>query len=97
MRLRELTNLKWNEVDFKSGNILVKNDKSFSTKSKKDKILPMNHKIKMLLEDKRNDSFDNRFVFSKTAGIKFNNDYVSKSFKKAVRASKISEKIHLHT
>ena len=37
MRLGELTNLKWENVDLKSESIIVKNDKSFSTKSRKDR------------------------------------------------------------
>ncbi len=50
MRLGELTNLKWEHVDLKRGSITVKNDKSFSTKSKKDRIIPLNEKMNNLYD-----------------------------------------------
>ena len=37
------------------------------------------------------------YVFSKSGGIKFNNDYVTKNFKKAVRKAELNDKIHFHT
>ena len=36
-------------------------------------------------------------VFSKSGGIKFNNDYVTKNFKKAVRKAELNDKVHFHT
>ncbi|MCP5061780.1 MAG: tyrosine-type recombinase/integrase [Ignavibacteriae bacterium] len=97
MRLGELVNLKWSEIKLQSRMITIKNDKSFSTKSKKDRTIPMNKKIIVILKKKMKEGIKSEFVFSKTEGIKFNNDYVSKSFKKAVRKAKMDEKIHFHT
>lgn len=97
MRLGELTNLKWSEVDLKSRLITITNDKSFSTKSKKDRIVPISKKIIDMLKGKMKEANKSEFVFSKTDGIKFNNDYVSKNFKKAVRKTEVDEKIHFHT
>ena len=57
----------------------------------------MNGKVKDLLEKRKEKIFDNKYVFSKIIGVKFNNDFVSKNFKKAVRKAKISEKVHFHT
>ena len=94
MRLGELTNLKWKDVNIKSRVINIINDKSFSTKSKKDRIVPISKKIVTKLKKRANKS---DFVFAKTDGIKFNNEYVSKIFKKAVRETKLDQKIHFHT
>ena len=35
-------------------------------------------------------------MFSKDSGIKFNDDYVTKSFKKTVRKTELNEKVHFH-
>jgi integrase len=45
MRLGELTNLKWENIDLEGKMIIVKNDTSFTTKSRKDRIIPMSKKV----------------------------------------------------
>ena len=97
MRLGELTNLKWGHVDLKGGNITVKNDKSFSSKSKRDRNIPLNKLMSDLLMSKKANLNLESYVFLKGRGIKFNNDYVTKSFKKAVRKTELNDKIHFHT
>ena len=93
----EIVNLKWCDVNLSTNLISIKNDKSFYTKSKKDRIVPINKKIRVMLEIKMNEQKNSKFVFSKSNGIKFNNDYVSKNFKDAVRISSVNEKVHFHT
>ena len=39
----------------------------------------------------------NSFVFTRINGIKINEDFVSKQFKKSVRAAGLDNKIHFHT
>jgi integrase/recombinase XerD len=97
MRLGELTNLKWENVDLKSESIIVKNDNSFSTKSRKDRIIPMTEKVIKLFKKKSSSYKNDVYVFSKSSGMKFNDDYITKSFKKAVRRAKLNDKIHFHT
>ncbi|MBK6915755.1 MAG: tyrosine-type recombinase/integrase [Ignavibacteriales bacterium] len=46
---------------------------------------------------KQNSSIAEDFIFSHNQNIKFNEDFVSKQFKKAVRAAKLNDQIHLHT
>ena len=60
-------------------------------------MVPINKKIMVILKKKIKEPTKSEFVFSKTEGLKFNNDYVSKYFKKAVRKAKMDEKIHFHT
>ena len=86
-----------NHVDLERCNITVKNDKSFSSKSKKDRIIPLNKKMGDLLMVKGANANLESFVFLKSREIKFNNDYVTKSFKKAVRKTKLNDKINFHT
>jgi len=97
MRLGELTNLKWENIDFKSETLIVKNDNSFSTKSRKDRIIPMNKKVTSLVKKKKSIDRNGVYVFSKGSGIKFNKDYITKSFKKAVRKTELNDKVHFHT
>jgi integrase/recombinase XerD len=77
--------------------IIVKNDTSFSTKSRKDRIIPMSKIVLELFQKKVSSKQLSVYVFSKSGGIKFNNDYVTKSFKKAVRKAELNDKVHFHT
>lgn len=100
MRLNEITHLKWSSVDLGLNQIVVKNDEEFSTKNKKDRIIPMNLTLQELFVRKRNkDSrrIKYRYVFQKKLGVKYLGDYISKKFKKAVRDAKLNPKIHFHT
>jgi len=100
MRLGELVNLKWIAVDLSRKVITVRNDESFSTKSRRERIIPISEKLfsklfkkyqKGIMDDSTN------YVFQKLKGVKLNQECVSKDFKKAVRKSKLDERIHFHT
>ena len=99
MRLSELINMKWNWIDFEEKIIVVKNTAEFRTKNERDRIIPIHHKITQIL--KRQASIRRRlkddYVFNRYVGVKLNEDFISKQFKKAVRASDINEKIHFHS
>ena len=42
MRLSEITNLKWSSISFNEGIIKIENSETFTTKSKKSRIIPIN-------------------------------------------------------
>jgi len=96
MRLGELLNMKWDWVDFSSQVITVKNSKSYNTKNKSERIIPANKKVVQILERQAEsgEQLKNDYVFNCYAGIKFNEDFISRQFKKAVRAAGVDEKIH---
>jgi site-specific recombinase XerD len=99
MRLGEILNLKWESVDITSKVILVKNDGAFTTKSKKERTIPINENLLNILtlrQSKLNGVFSN-YVFKNSKGFRLNESYVSKNFKKAVRSSGFDERIHFHT
>jgi integrase len=81
MRLGELTNLKWENVNLQSKTIIVKNDTTFSTKSRRDRIIPMSEKVLEIFQKKVSPKQLSIYVFTKSRGIKFNNDFVTKSFR----------------
>ena len=69
-------------------------------KGKKDRIIPMTSVVKDIsnLRSKVVTHVDNEeYIFTRIPCVKLNEDYVSGKFKKAVRISKLSERIHFHT
>jgi site-specific recombinase XerD len=100
MRLGELLNMKWNWIDFKQNIITVQCSAAFTTKSKKERIIPISANIRNPLSPQFPKVFDlekTSFVFTRISGIKLHEDFVSKQFKKSVRAAELNEKIHFHT
>jgi len=91
--LSEIINLEWDDVDMKAKLIQVKNKDTFTTKSKKERVIPISKSLKKILKGINNKE---GFVFSND-GNKFNPTYASRSFKKCVRSSGLDDKIHFHT
>jgi len=100
MRLGELVNMKWNWIDLNQNIITVKCSDTFTTKSKKERIIPICPALRNVLLNrlpkvlKINTDY---FLFSRLSGIKFTEEYISKKFKKIVRAAGLDEKVHFHT
>jgi site-specific recombinase XerD len=100
LRAGELLNLRWNAVDFKNLIITVENTETFTTKSKRERIVPINRPLLNILKNRLPKIMDinkTDYIFSKSRGIPFNVDFISKQFKKAVRKAKLSESYHLHS
>ncbi|MCL4548366.1 MAG: tyrosine-type recombinase/integrase [Bacteroidetes bacterium] len=100
MRLGELVNIKWSWIDLKQNQITVKCSEEFTTKSKKERIIPFNQSLKIILINHKPRIFiigSDDFIFTDSRGNKLNEDYVSKKFKEYVRAAKLDDKIHFHT
>ena len=100
MRLGELVNLKWNSVDLNTQAIKVECSRTFTTKSKRERIIPINKTLFELLRKRTPKIIDinqEGFVFCKKQQVKLNEDFVSKSFKKAVKLSGLNDAIHFHT
>ena len=100
MRQGELVNMKWSWIDLKQNQIIVHCSDHFTTKSKKERIIPINPNLKSILINRFPKIFNiinDDYVFSRMKGIKLNENFVSKKFKKSVRAAKLNEKIHFHT
>jgi len=100
MRLGEIVNMKWNWLDLDRWIITVLHDEGFVNKGKKDRIIPMVNAVREIFIKKstgQKNSIPNEFVFTKIPDIKFNEDYISRKFKIAVREANLSDKIHFHT
>jgi integrase/recombinase XerD len=99
MRLSEILHMKWDWIDFKTEYITVKNSESFSTKSKRERVIPTHPKVNKILKKRaavRGHLKDN-YVFYRYEGIKLNEEFISKQFKRVVRSSGVNENIHFHS
>jgi site-specific recombinase XerD len=103
LRLSEILNIRWKDIDIFEKTLSVINTTEFTIKNKKERIIPLNNFIynKLLEKGNNNEVFGNdlnEFVFSKMKGVKLDTNYVSKKFKKAVKANKeINQSIHFHS
>lgn len=100
MRLGEIVNLTWNQIDLEGSKITVQNTDEFSTKSKKDRIIPINKTLHSILTNRIPKVINinsNQYVFTRVRTLRLNEDFVSKKFKAAVREAELKDKIHFHT
>ncbi len=100
MRLGEIINMKWSWIDFNQNIIKVQNSDTFTTKSKKERIIPINNTLSLVLLNRVPQVLSinqDEFVFYRVKGIRLNENFVSKKFKKSVRAAGLDDKIHFHT
>jgi len=98
LRLSELINLKWNNINLKDRVIKIGDDE-FTTKGKKVRFIPICNQVFEILQKNLPKvlKLNINFVFEKKGGCKYSTDYLSKMFKKAVRKSRINSKIHFHS
>jgi len=98
MRLGEIANLKWDAVDLSGKIIRVLNTDSFTTKGKRERIIPINEKLYAVLSShipKIVRMNANNYVFNKK-GFNYRGEYISKRFKEALRRTSLNPKLHFH-
>ncbi|TFG93290.1 MAG: hypothetical protein E4G71_00665 [Candidatus Atribacteria bacterium] len=89
-RINEILNLKWNSINFPERMISIRNDETFTTKNKKERIIPINNYLFENLENrfpKVNKINNDNYVIVDYKAKKFRADTVSKWFKKVVIAA----------
>lgn len=93
MRISEIINLEWSDVNLEGKVVKVRNKGSFITKSKRERVIPMNEKVFSILSS-----------FSCNGGYIFNIDnnqirkeFASKRFKKCIRSTTLNNNLHLHS
>jgi len=96
LRQMELINLVWSQIDM-DRLFLILDNKSFLTKSKKIRQVPLNNNcIEILLRRKRTEPCLNENVFT-WRGNKFTQDVLSKRFKGYVLEAKINPGLNFHS
>ena len=100
MRLSEIINIKWSALNLSERTIIVQNNETFTTKSKKERMIPINDTLATVLNKRipkvLNINFD-EYVFHKYSGVPYLKDYVSKNFKKVIRKLEMNDRIHFHS
>lgn len=103
MRLSELVNLKWRNIDLKK-KIITVGDEEFSTKGRNQRRIPICDIVLEIFSQAiiQNESdkiiqIGSRYVFCKKNGKPFSTDYVSKVFKRACVNLGLDFRIHFHS
>lgn len=101
MRLNELVNLTWRNVNLNT-RIITVGDEEFTTKGRNQRYIPICDEVALILtfyqrEKEKIIPIGNNYVFSKPNGEKYTGDYFSKAFKKACRAAETDKSIHFHS
>jgi site-specific recombinase XerD len=97
LRLSEILNLKWSAVDFEKRQFTVSNSETFTTKTGKERTVPMHEEVYKVLSLRRGNGTEDGLVFCKRGGFRLERNYVSKTFKGYVRDAELSEKLHFHS
>jgi len=107
MRRAELCHLRWRDVDMERRLVLVRNSGTWTTKSKKERLLPLSDAAMKVLQDAReeNDKIPYRvssemasYVFRGRRGRPFDLYYLSLVFRKAVRKAGLGKSgLHFHS
>ncbi len=99
MRRSEILNLEWQAVNLAERIIKVSNTETFTTKSKSERIIPINETLFQLLTNIQPKvySIGKNYVFHKPNGQSYAVSYVSHEFKEAARKAGVGEDIHLHS
>lgn len=95
-RLSEVINLRVRNLNVKDRTLIV-GDADFTTKSRKGRIIPIPDKLFRELCPLTKNLGDDGFLFPKINGFPYSADYISKSFKKAIRKAGLSENLHFHS
>ena len=97
MRLGELLNMNWSWIDLAQNLIVIKNSETFTTKSKEERVIPVHKTLKEILIKRHKLNDKSGIVFYNIDGMKLNENFVSKQFKKAVRCAGLNDEIHFHS
>jgi len=101
LRAGEGCNLQFSDLNFQQRAITIQNKENFSTKSRRERIVPMNQIVYEILKNRVPKIYSlnkNHYVFwLKFPSVSLSVDYVSKKFKKAIRKGGLNPKLHLHS
>jgi len=99
-RISEILNLRYSNVDLKNRVIRISNNETFITKSKSERLIPINQSLYERLFERLSKIItinNGDYLFQKLPGLRYNTQYISKRFKKAVKIAGVNDKIHFHS
>jgi integrase len=106
-RITEILNLQWNDIDFNSKILTIRNKANFKTKSGRIRQIPISEKLMPVLNNLFNNRYtekDNIFkmenpqdyLFANKNGINYKYTWITMRFKKYLRKAGLDEKLHFH-
>jgi len=111
MRLNEIINLTWRNVDLEA-RIITVGDESFTTKGKNQRYIPICEEVFEIIVNRKTQAVRGtpslilplrkrektiEYVFCKKDGSKYCGNYVSRKFKNACKAAGMDQSIHFHS
>lgn len=94
LRLGEILNLRWQDVDLQGRTIRVVNTPTFKTKNGRMRTIPSNEVVHHVLNQRARVS---EYVFTTEKGRQYRGDFVSRQFKRAARKAGLPEGVHFHS
>jgi integrase len=90
--LSELTTLDWSQIDLNKRLIHIQNTDTFTTKTKKNRVIPISDMVVEALGDG-----GTGLVFRTWEGHAWTLDYVSHRFRRCIRKAGLPTRYHFHT
>ncbi|PKL82812.1 MAG: hypothetical protein CVV24_08135 [Ignavibacteriae bacterium HGW-Ignavibacteriae-3] len=99
LRRGEICNLTWECINFEHNFIKVTNTNLFTTKTKKERVVPMSGVVRTIFEKMKLKAGDNcsDYIFSFKGHTPIEGYQVCTCFRDAVRKAKLSDKLHFHS
>lgn len=95
MRLSEIVNLKWSDVDFEIGEITVGSD-SFQTKTKSYRKVPFRFDVECAMSSNLDSKGKSEYIFTKDNIYPYTPSHVSRLFKRGVRSWGRNARLKFH-
>jgi len=97
LRAGEIVSLTWANIKIDQ-NIIQVGDGNFTTKSRQIRYIPIAKPLNIILNKvKPLNKNEKNYVFTRKDGNAYSVDYVSKTFKAAVKKTSLNQQIHFHT
>lgn len=93
MRISELLSIQWSNVDMFKRILIVRNTEEFTTKSKLERVIPINLPFYSILERLQ----ERKHITGPYVFRQYNKFYISHTFRKVVDSLNLSKDIHLHS
>ncbi len=94
MRLGEIVNMRWENIDLDRGYIHLENRDDFVLKGRRNRSIPLNQTARRVLAVQPRRS---EYVFSNRRSARISGPWVSRRFKRYARKAELPEEIHFHS
>lgn len=97
LRISELLNLRVKNIDFDNELIKINNNSEFSTKSRKNRIIPFNKTIKTIINNStKENSEEDSYLFRQKYNVPFKRNFITRYFRRILDKLKFDKRYHFH-